>query len=371
MKIPLLDLKRQYATIKADVDRAVLAVLEDQAFVLGKRVEDLEAAAVRRCGVKHAIACASGSDALLIALRALDVGPGDEVITTPFTFFATGGAISRLGARPVYVDIEPGSFNIAPEAVRRAITKRTKAILPVHLYGRMADMDALLAIAGDAGGIPVVEDAAQSLGAADARGRAAGAIGRIGCYSFYPTKNMGAYGDAGMVVTNDDALGARMRRLRVHGSTATYVYGEVGMNSRLDAIQAAVLLAKWPHLDPWNDRRRALAARYNETLKTRAPALGLPEIVPGHIVHCYTIRVPEGRRDALQKHLSAAGVGTQIYYPVPLHLQECWRELGYREGSLPESERAGREVLSLPMFAEMTEAEVDAVVEAIAAFYRG
>ncbi|HVY60452.1 MAG TPA: DegT/DnrJ/EryC1/StrS family aminotransferase, partial [Planctomycetota bacterium] len=272
MKVPLNDLKRQYATIKEAVDRAIAGVVEEQYFVLGKRVEELEAAVAKYVGAKHAIGCASGSDALLLALQALDVKAGDEVITTPFTFFATGGAVSRLGAKPVFVDIEPRSFNIAPEAVRKAITKRTKAILPVHLYGRVADMDALLQIAGDAGGIPVVEDAAQALGATH-RGRPAGSMGRVAGYSFFPTKNLGAFGDAGMITTSDDALAARLKRLRVHGSSSTYFYAEVGMNSRLDALQAAVLLAKWPHLDRWNQARRGFAQRYNELFAARVPAV--------------------------------------------------------------------------------------------------
>lgn len=369
MKVPLNDLKRQFASIRPAVERGIAEVLETQMFVLGKRVEELEAALARETGAKHAIACASGSDALLLALLALDVGPGDEVVTTPFTFFATGGAISRLGARPVYVDIDPATFNIAPEAVRRAIGPRTKAILPVHLYGRCADMDALLAIAADAGGIPVVEDAAQALGAS-LGGRPAGSMGRIGCYSFFPTKNLGAYGDAGALTTNDDALAARLRRLRVHGSSAQYVYAEIGINSRLDALQAAVLLAKWPHLRPWNDARRRHALRYDELLRARAPAVGVPAIDDGHIVHCYTIRVPQGLRDALRRHLDAAGVGSQVYYPIPLHLQECWKDLGYAPGSLPEAERAASEVVSLPMFAEMHDGEIDAVADAVAAFFK-
>jgi dTDP-4-amino-4,6-dideoxygalactose transaminase len=369
LKVPMNDLKRQFQALRGEMEPAIAAVLESQLFILGKPVAELEARVAARVGVKHAVGCASGSDALLLALRAHDIGPGDEVITTPFTFFATGGAISRLGARPVYVDIDPRTFNIDPAAVRAALTPRTKAILPVHLYGRVADMDALLSIASDAGGIPVIEDAAQALGAADARGRPACSIGRVGCISFFPTKNLGAYGDAGMMTTDDDALAARLRRLRVHGSSATYVYAEVGVNSRLDALQAAVLLVKWPRLDAWNDARRRHGARYGERLAARAPEVVAPEVVDGHIVHCYTVRVPEGRRDALKKHLDERGIGSAVYYPLPLHLQDAWKDLGMKEGSLPHSERAAREVLSLPMFAEMRDEEIDAVVDGIASFY--
>jgi dTDP-4-amino-4,6-dideoxygalactose transaminase len=371
MKVPVNDLKRQYnetSGLKPAILEAVSSVFEDQAFILGKRVEELEAAIAKRCGVKHAIACASGSDALILALKALDVGPGDEVITTSFTFFATGAAPSRLGAKPVYVDIDPETFNLSPAAVRKAVTNRTKAIVPVHLYGRCADMDALLSIGAEAGGIPVIEDAAQALGASY-KGRPACSIGKVSCISFFPTKNMGAYGDAGALATNDDALAARLKRLRVHGQSSTYVYAEIGMNSRLDAVQAAVLLAKWPHLDPWNERRREIAKHYNAKFRKSASWLGVPEVVDGHIMHCYTVRVPGGRRDALKKHLEERGVSSAIYYPVPLHLQECWKDLGYREGSLPEAERASREVLTLPMFAEMRDAEIDAVVAAVESFH--
>lgn len=369
MKVPVNDLKRQYATLKPEMEKAVLAVMEDQMFILGQRVLDLEKAVAARVGVKHAIGCASGSDALLIALRAYDIGPGDEVITSPFTFFATGGAISRLGAKPVYVDIDPRTYNIDPEAARAAVTPRTKAIMPVHLYGRVAPMDALLSIASDAGGIPVIEDAAQALGAADERGRPACSIGHIGGISFFPTKNLGAFGDAGMMTTNDDAVAAHLRRLRVHGSSAMYMYAEVGMNSRLDALQAAVLQVKWPHLDRWNDLRRAHATKLNALLAAGAPEVTPPEIVPGHIIHCYTIRVPDGRRDALKKHLEERGVSSAIYYPLPLHRQEAWKDLGQGEGSLPHAERAAREVLSLPMFAEMRDDEIAYVAAQVASFY--
>jgi dTDP-4-amino-4,6-dideoxygalactose transaminase len=368
MPVPLLDLKAQHATIRDDVVAAMLRVVDAQTFILGEPVAALERAVAELSRTRHAVGCASGTDALLLALRALDVGLGDEVITTPFTFFATAGTIHNVGATPVFVDIEPDTFNIRPDAVAAARTSKTKAVVPVDLFGQMA---ALESIARAVPGLPIVEDAAQSIGARrmiDGEWRMAGEAATIGTFSFFPSKNLGGYGDGGMLVTQHDALAERLMRLRMHGGTKQYFHDEVGYNSRLDALQAAVLSAKLPHLAGWSAKRRRNAAYYDAALAD-VPEVRTPVVRPENesIFNQYTIRVP--RRDELQAHLKAKGIGTSIYYPLPLHLQPCFAYLGYREGRCPESERAAREVLSLPIYPELTEAQLDEVVAGVRGFY--
>ncbi|HEX4602233.1 MAG TPA: DegT/DnrJ/EryC1/StrS family aminotransferase [Gemmatimonadales bacterium] len=371
MNVPFLDLVAQYRAIKDEVLPAVQAVIEAQQFIMGPAVPALEAAVARLSHARHGIACASGTDALLLPLHALGLKPGDEVITTPFTFFATAGAIHNAGGTPVFVDIEAGTFNLDPAAVERAITPRTRAILPVHLYGQVAAMERLLAIAG-ARRVPLLEDAAQAIGARrtiDGEWRLAGELGWASGFSFFPSKNLGAWGDGGLIVTSDDALAERLRKLRLHGGAKQYHHDEVGTNSRLDTLQAAVLLAKLPHLASWSAQRRAHAAYYSEALATLAPVR--PPVVDPlneHIFHQYTLRAE--RRDALQAHLKSQGIGSAVYYPVPLHLQPCFRHLGYRAGAFPEAERASHEVLSLPVYPELSAAQRDYVVDTIRAFYR-
>lgn len=368
--VPQLDLRAQYDAIARELEPVVLEVLRSQRYVLGTYVQAFEADAARYLGVPHAIGCASGSDALLLCLMALDVGPGDEVVTTAFSFFATASAITRLGAKPVFADIRADDFLLDPEAVRRAIGPRTKALLPVHLYGQCIDFAAFGALAGEHG-LPVVEDAAQAIGATR-DGIAAGAFGALGCFSFYPTKNLGAAGDAGLVTARDERLAARVRRLREHGSEKRYEHLEVGLNSRLDAIQAAVLQVKLKHVDAWSDARARRAAAYDELLRAAGleGTITLPHVVPGsrHIFHQYVIRAQ--RRDALRAHLREHGVGSEVYYPIPLHLQRCFADLGYRPGALPETERAAAEVLALPMYPELTAAQQERVVDVLARFYR-
>lgn len=360
MKVPLLDLRLQYDEIRDEVEPALRRVIESQHFILGPEVQALEKAIAAYCEVPHAIGVSSGTDALLVALMALDIGPGDEVITTPFSFFATGGVIHRLGARPVFVDIEASSFNMNGERAVSAISERTRALLPVHLYGRMAQLDAL-AEAGKRHGIALIEDAAQAIGARDADERPAGSIGDIGCFSFFPTKNLGAFGDAGLVTARDDALARRIEILRVHGMDPRYYHREVGGNFRIDALQAAVLNVKLPHLDGWAAARRRNAQRYRALFADAAiEDVTLPEDVPGHVYNQFVIRV--ANRDGLRAHLASAGVGTEVYYPLPLHLQECFRGLGYRRGAFPESERAASEALALPIYPELTEAQQAYVV---------
>ncbi len=371
MNVPLLDLVAQYRAIKDEVLPAIQAVIESQQFVMGPAVPRLEAAVARLAGAKHGIACASGTDALLLPLKALDLGPGDEVITTPFTFFATAGAIHNAGGTPVFVDIEPGTFNIDPAAVEAAITPRTRAIMPVHLYGQMAAMERLRASAR-ARGLPIIEDAAQAIGARrmiEGQWRMAGELGWASGFSFFPSKNLGAWGDGGMMVTSDDALAERLRRLRLHGGAKQYHHDEVGTNSRLDSLQAAVLLAKLPYLASWSAKRREHAAYYTRGLAD-LPAVRPPVVDPAneHIFHQYTLRVE--RRDELQARLKSQGIGSAIYYPVPLHLQPCFSHLGYRPGRLPASERASGEVLSLPVYPELTRGQLDCVIETIRGFYR-
>jgi dTDP-4-amino-4,6-dideoxygalactose transaminase len=368
MSVPLLDLRAQHATIRDDVLAAVLPLIEQQAFILGEPVERLETAVATLSRTRHAIGCANGTDALLLAYRALDIGRGDEIITTPFTFFATAGTIHNVGATPVFVDIEPDTFLISPAAAAAARTARTRAVVPVDLFGQMAPVEQ---VAAALPGIPVIEDAAQSIGARrmiDGTWRMAGEAATIGTLSFFPSKNLGGYGDGGMMVTQDDALAERLRRLRVHGGSRQYFHDEVGYNSRLDALQAAVLNAKLPHLDGWSAGRRRNAAFYDQALAD-VPEIRTPVIDPANesIYNQYTLRAE--RRDALQAHLKERGIGTSIYYPLPLHLQPCFAYLGYREGQCPASEQASREVLSLPVFPELTQAQLDEVVTAVRGFY--
>jgi dTDP-4-amino-4,6-dideoxygalactose transaminase len=371
VNVPLLDLVAQYRAIKDEVLPAIQAVIESQQFVMGPAVSQLEAAVAQLAGATHGIACASGTDAVLLPLKALDLEPGDEVITTPFTFFATAGTIHNAGGTPVFVDIEPGTFNIDPAAVEAAITPRTRAIMPVHLYGQMAAMERLRAIAR-AHDLPIIEDAAQAIGARrsiDGHWRMAGELGWATGFSFFPSKNLGAWGDGGMMVTSDAALAERLSKLRLHGGAKQYHHDEVGTNSRLDSLQAAVLLAKLPHLAAWSAKRREHAAYYTRGL-AGLPAVRPPAVDPAneHIFHQYTLRVE--RRDELQAHLKRQGIGSAIYYPVPLHLQPCFSHLGYRPGRLPESERASAEVLSLPVYPELTRGQLDCVIDTIAGFYR-
>lgn len=372
MQVPLLDLKRQHEELRDELREALGRVLDSQQFIMGEDVRRLEAELAAYTRARHAVGCGSGSDALLLALLALDVKPGDEVVTTPFTFFATAGAIARTGARPVFADIEPRTYNVDPARVEEALTERTRAVMPVHIYGQCADMDGISRACGPRG-LPIIEDAAQAIGSDDAAGRRAGSMGAIGCFSFYPTKNLGAAGEAGLVTTNEDALAERLRRLRVHGGATEYHHDEVGFNSRLDTFQAAVLRVKLPHLDAWSDARRERADTYTRMLSD-AGLDGLvtpPHVVPGarHIFHQYVIRVDESRRDALVEHLKANGVGTKIYYPVPLHMQPCFAYLGYRQGDFPESERAARETLALPMYPELTRVQQEYVVDTIRRFF--
>jgi len=366
--VPLFDLTRQWAEVQGDVRAALERVFATQQFILGPEVSGLEQECAAYLGVKRAIAVSSGTDALLGALMALGVGPGDEVITTPFTFFATAGVIARLHARPVFVDIDPRDYNLDPALLAAAITPRTKAILPVHLYGQAADMDAIRAAAGD---IPIVEDCCQSIGTRY-NGVATGALGKIGCFSFFPTKNLGAFGDGGLMTTNDEALGEKLADMRMHGMRPKYVHRFVGGNFRLDAMQAAVLRAKLPRLEGWIARRQAGAAHYRE-LFAKAGLTGtvtLPAELPGrgHTFHQYVVRAP--RRDALREHLAAQKIGAEVYYPIALHRQECFADLGYAAGAFPESERATEEVMALPIFPELRADERERVVAAIASFYR-
>lgn len=371
MQVPLLDLKQQHAALRAELRAATERVFESQHFILGEDVRLFESEFARYTETKHAVGCASGSDALLLALLALDIGASDEVVTTPFTFFATAGAIARTGARPLFVDIEPRTYNIDPTKIEAAITERTRAVMPVHLYGQCAEMEGILEVA-ERRSIAVVEDAAQAVGATD-RGRQAASMSAAGCFSFYPTKNLGAAGEAGAVVTNDERLNERLRRLRVHGGATEYHHEEIGFNSRLDTLQAAVLRVKLPHLDSWSDARRERADTYTRLL---CEADLLEFVTPPfvredarHIFHQYVIRVPVSQRDALIEHLRQNGVGTKIYYPVPLHLQKCFAYLGHTEGDFPESERAARETLALPMFPELIDEQQQYVVECVRRFF--
>lgn len=371
-RIPLLDLTAQHRAIREEALAAVLRVVDSQAFVLGEEVEALERELAAYCGVRFAIGCASGTDALFLALLALGVGPGHEVVTSPYTFFATAGAIVRAGARPVFADVEAATFNLEVERAAALICSRpnVRAVIAVHLFGACADMDPLREAAFRRG-IPLIEDAAQAIGA-EYKGRRAGSLGAVGCFSFYPSKNLGGYGDGGLLTTSDEELAGKLRALRTHGSRERYRHEWVGINSRLDALQAAVLRVKLRYLDGWTEARRRNAEYY----RRRIAELELPVIAPvpasyatRHVWNQFVIRVPE--RDRLREHLRRCGIGTQVYYPIPLHLQPCFRELGYRPGDFPVSEQLAREALALPVYPELCAEGLETVVQAIASFYRG
>jgi len=368
--VPLLDIQRQHAPLRAEIDAALARVCDSGRFILGPDCEELETRLADYCQARYAVACASGSDALLLALMAGNIGPGDEVLLPSYTFFATAGAVWRLGARPVFVDIDPATFNIDPKDAESRVTVRTKAIIPVHLFGQCADLTAIGAIARRHR-LLLVEDAAQAIGA-EFEGRRAGSLSDVGCFSFYPTKNLGGIGDGGMLTTQDKELAEKLRLLRGHGMQPRYYHQTVGMNSRLDTLQAAVLNVKFPHLERWSAQRQANAERYSKLLTEAglSRTLGLPAASQRgrHVWNQYVVRVPGGKRDALREHLTRSGVGTEIYYPVPLHLQQCFEGLNYAKGSLPESERAALETIALPIFPELTAAEQQFVVARIAEF---
>ena len=376
MKVPFFDLSPQFQVIGDEVKAALDEVFKSQQFILGQKVELLEQAIAHYSQTRYAIGVASGSDALLLSLMALGIGPGDEVLIPPFTFFATAGAVSRVGATPVFVDIDPATYNIDPSQIKRKITPRTKALIPVHLFGQCVDMGPLLQI-GRERRLFIIEDAAQALGAEykpDAsKGRRAGQMGDLGCFSFYPTKNLGAFGDAGMVVTNDPQLAEKVRLLRAHGSKPKYYHQWIGINSRLDTLQAAILLIKFKYLEGWTLERQKRAKRYSllfSDFLPSVPGMQLPTIQyeNRHIFNQYVIRVPQ--RDGLRKFLTEEGIGTDIYYPLPLHLQACYAFLNHQRGDFPVSERAAEEVLALPIFPELTEEQQNLVVDRIRAFYR-
>jgi dTDP-4-amino-4,6-dideoxygalactose transaminase len=368
MRVPLLDLEAQYRQVRDQVDPALMEVVRSQRFILGPPVERLEAELAERVGVPHAVACASGTDALLLAVRALELEPDAEVVVPAFTFFATAGAVWNAAARPVFADIDPHTFNLTAATIEAALTPRTRAVIVVHLFGQMADMAPILEL-GRERGLAIIEDAAQSIDAAqevDGEWRKAGSQGDVGAFSFFPTKNLGGFGDGGLMTAGDDGLAERLRKLRVHGGRQMYHHEMVGTNSRLDALQAAVLSAKLPFLDGWTEARRRNAAFYDEAL-AGVEGVRTPVVAPGnrHVYNQYTVRTE--RRDALRSALEAAGVGSGIYYPVPLHLQECFASLGGREGDLPESERAVREVLSLPVYPELTTEQLEHVAATVRA----
>jgi dTDP-4-amino-4,6-dideoxygalactose transaminase len=366
MKVPLLDLKAQYQAIRAEVDAAIAEVMESQHFILGPKVEECEKAIARYCGCAHAVGMSSGSDALLACLMAENIGAGDEVITSTYTFFATAGAIARLGATPVLVDIDPTTYNLDTAQMASRVTQKTRAIIPVYLYGQVADMDAVMQVA-QRHGLIVIEDAAQAIGASY-RGRQAGTFGHYGCFSFFPSKNLGAAGDGGMVVTNDAQRAEKLRVLRGHGAKPKYYHKVIGGNFRLDAIQAAVVSAKLPHLDDWTAARQRNAKQYDRLLGEAAVPIVPPKVATDrHIFNQYVIR--SSKRDELQAYLQKKGVGTEVYYPVPMHLQECFAYLGHAAGAFPESEAAAKETLALPVHPELTEPQARYVVECIREFF--
>ena len=364
MPVPMLDLHAQYATIKPEVDAAVQRVVESQHFINGPEVAQLEEQIARYCQAKHCVGVSSGSDALLLSLMALEVGPGDEVITTPYTFFATAGAIVRLGARPVFVDIDPVTFNIDPTGIESRITPRTKAILPVHLFGQCADMDPILEIAAKHQ-LAVIEDAAQAIGS-EYKGKRAGSMGDVGCFSFFPSKNLGCFGDGGAITTNDSALADKLLLLRNHGAKPKYFHKVVGGNFRLDTLQAAVLLVKLQYLDSWSARRQAHAAFYSQALAGCA-GLVTPKIVQSrHVFNQYVLRAAD--RDALRENLKHQA-GNEVYYPQPMHLQDCFANLGYHEGDFPESEKAALTTVAVPIYPELTTQQLHQVANALSSFY--
>jgi len=370
MQVPLLDIPLSYEEILADVENNIKEVIQSGYFILGPVVEELERQIATYCGAKYAVGVSSGTDALLISLMAAGIKEGDEVITTPFTFFATAGSISRLGAKPVYVDIEPDTFNINPEQIEKNITKKTRAIMPVHLYGQCADMDPILDLAKK-NNLTVIEDAAQAIGS-EYKGRKAGSLGDYGCFSFFPTKNLGGFGDGGMVIMDSEKLYEQVKILRVHGSQPKYYHKIIGGNFRLDAIQAAVVLAKLKYLDQWTNKRRENAQTYDRLFKEMGVTDSLTpprEIVPRHVYNQYVIRIKD-KRGKLRNFLGENNIATEIYYPLPLHLQDCFLSLGYKKGDLPESEKAADETIALPIFPELTAGKLNYVAEKIAHFMK-
>jgi len=363
-RVPLIDLKRQYHSIKEEIDSAIQDVLEDQAFILGPQVKEFEKLFASYCNTKHAIGVSSGTDALLLALKSLGIGNGDEVITSPFTFFATVGSICNTGATPIFADIDPESYNIRPDLIEKRINKNTKAIIPVHLYGQCADMDPILEIAKKHN-IKVIEDAAQSIGA-EYKDRKSGSMGDLGCFSFFPSKNLGGFGDGGMVTCNSDELAEKINMLRIHGGKPKNYYSIIGINGRLDTIQASILIKKLRHIDLWNEDRRQKASYYTKQIE------GLDLIPPKtinvnkHVFHLYVIRLKE--RDRLVEHLKASNIGCAVHYPIPQHLQKCLEHLGYKEGDMPEAERAAKEILAIPIFPEITKEEQDYIISTINGF---
>jgi dTDP-4-amino-4,6-dideoxygalactose transaminase len=376
MDVPFLDLKAQYQHIKDEIDQAITEVISEQHFILGPKVEALEEAIAAYSATRYGIGVASGSDALALSLMAVGVGAGDEVITTPFTFFATAGSISKVGAMPVFVDIDPRTYNLDPAHIQECITPRTKAIIPVHLFGQCVDMEPVKELARS-NGLRIIEDAAQAIGSDYIKDSAppqrVGSIGDLGCFSFYPSKNLGGVGDGGMVTTNNEELADRVRLLRVHGASAKYYYQYIGINSRLDALQAAVLLVKFRYLEEWTDKRLKNASYYDQLFdKIRHQALGIEipcvQYNNRHIYNQYVIRVP--KRDALREFLAQEGIGTDVYYPLPLHLQECYRDLGYEKGDFPHAEKAAQETLALPIYPELTREQQEYVISKIVEFFR-
>lgn len=367
MKIPILDLKRQYASIRAETEMALKRVIEEQDFVLGEEVRNLEKEIAAYCNTKYAVGVASGTDALILALRALDIKEGDEVITSPFTFFATAEAVSLVGAKPVFVDIDPKTYNINPSKIEARITRATKAIIPVHLYGQCSDMEPIRALA-EKRSLKIIEDNAQSIGATY-NGNRSGSMGDAGCLSFFPSKNLGGFGDGGMVVTDKEDIAKKIAILRVHGSSGQYIHSVIGTNSRLDNLQAAVLRVKLKYLDRWLERRREIAKYYDNGLK------GLPVKIPfspEHNVHTYSLYIirAQDRASDLMQFLKDGGIGSRAYYPVPLHLQECYKSLCYKMGDFPESEKAALETLALPIFPELTQPEMDYVINRVREFFK-
>lgn len=359
--IPLLDLKAQYASIREEIDAAVREVFTSQHFILGPHVEELEKKVAESCGVKHAVGVASGTDALLLALRAVGTSPGDEVVTSTFSFFATAGAIVNAGAIPVFVDINPKTFNLDPAQVEKVVTNKTRAVIPVHLFGQCAEMDPLVEFARYKK-LDLIEDAAQAIGA-KYKNRPAGALGHIGCFSFYPTKNLGGAGDGGMVVTDDDKLAEGVRLLRVHGARSKYYHEIVGTNSRLDELQAAVLLVKLRHLDEWAEARRKNAAFYDAAFKGSDVKTPYAELYNYHVYNQYVVRVPD--REAVTERMKKAEIGFEIYYPLPLHLQKAFASLGGKLGDFPLAETAAKETLAIPVYPELTEEQMDLVVKTV------
>ena len=366
--VPFIDLKAQYATISSEIQEAVQRVFSEQQFVLGDEVAEFECDIAEYCDSQDAVGCASGSDALELSLMALDIGPGDEVITSPFSFFASTSAICRVGATPVFADIDPVSFNFEPTGVEAAITDKTRAIMPIHLFGQCAEMEPLWRMAVR-GGLSIIEDAAQSIGA-EYRGRRAGVLGTVGCFSFFPTKNLGGAGDGGLITTDDPSIATRLRQLRVHGDVGGYRHSEIGINSRLDALQAAVLRVKLAHLEDWPKSRQENAKRYGELFRhyQLLDSIELPTVLPErrHVFNQYCIRVKAGCRDELMKSMREANVGCTVYYPLALHLQECFQHLGHLEGDFPEAEAATADILALPIYSELRADQQETVVRTIA-----